>query len=135
MTESRASRARVLREVTCLDRDFAPAWTRLGAIELKLGEEGGDGFGGHFHATEHALKQAPLERPNEPVAVQALASVFMRTGQTAAAIGTLLAGLESRPDSTALHTKLGYAFLTQGCLTRQLPSIAWPRNWMQDITI
>jgi len=117
---SLAARARLLREATRLDRGFSPAWTRLGEVELNLGEEGGEGFAQHFHAAERALKHALSGSPNAPAAVHALASVFMRTGRTAAAIETLRTGVERRPDSAVLHAKLGYAFRYAGMLDRSI---------------
>jgi len=92
----------------------------LGEIERNLGEEGGESAAEHFDAAERALKEALSGSPDAPAAVHALASVFMRTGRTEAALDTLRAGIAARPDSALLYGKLGYAFRYAGFLDRSI---------------
>jgi len=92
----------------------------LGEIERTLGEEGGESAAEHFDAAERALKEALSGSPDAPAAVHALASVFMRTGRTEAALDTLRAGIAARPDSALLYGKLGYAFRYAGFLDRSI---------------
>jgi len=95
---------------------FAPLWAQLGEAQLKLGEADFRNAHTHFAGAEASLVNALDINPTYPFAIDALASVFMRTGRTEEAANLVRKAIAVRPKSAALRSRLGYAYRYAGLL-------------------
>lgn len=91
-----------------------------GIGEWRRGEQGGPAAGDHFETAARLLEQALSYAPDQPTASHALASVYMRTGDTESAAEVLLRALSMAPDSAMLRARLGYAYRYAGLLDRSI---------------
>lgn len=106
----------VLKAAIASSEVFAPLWAQLGEAQLKLGESDFRNAHSHFAAAEVSLVNALDINPTYPFAIDALASVFMRTGRTEGAARLLQKGIAARPNSAVLRARLGYAYRYAGLL-------------------
>lgn len=100
--------------------EFVDRLVEQGVREWRRGERGGPAARDHFKAAAGLLEEALSHSSDQPVASHALASVYMRTGNTERAVEVLLDALSAAPDSALLRARLGYAYRYAGLLDRSI---------------
>ena len=111
-----ATRLNALEKAIRSSDTFGPLWTQLGATQLRLGEKDFRNASDHFSGAENSLGKALAINPTYPLAIDTLASVYMRTGRTEEAVHLVRQGIVARPSSAALRSRLGYAYRYAGLL-------------------
>ena len=91
-----------------------------GIREWRRGERGGPAARDHFETAAGMLEEALSLSSDQPAASHALASVYMRMGDTERAIDVLSNALSAAPDSALLRARLGYAYRYAGLLDRSI---------------
>ena len=113
-------RVRALSDIVGMDGTYAAFWAQLGAAQLRLAESGPENAEIRFAQAETSLLKSLSLRPTAPFANHALASVYMRVGQTEEAATLLLNAINSRPAAAELRAKLAYSYRYAGLLEQSI---------------